>query len=75
MPLLIVNFSTFLIFMMLIFQNNGQQPFAWPATSYSPYFQALFAEASAPVPALPSGLGAQAPAIPIGSPVAASPIG
>ncbi|KAI6229790.1 hypothetical protein M3Y99_01137800 [Aphelenchoides fujianensis] len=40
------------------------QAAAWPATSYSPYFQNLFAQASAPVAALPSGPGAMAPAIP-----------
>nr|CAD2185046.1 unnamed protein product [Meloidogyne enterolobii] len=65
----LVRISTVFLFNMLILGYNGQQPAAWPATSYSPYFQALFAEASAPVPALPSGLGAQAPAIPIGFPL------
>uniref|UniRef100_A0A915P280 Ground-like domain-containing protein n=1 Tax=Meloidogyne floridensis TaxID=298350 RepID=A0A915P280_9BILA len=65
----LVRISTVFLFNMLILGYNGQQPAAWPATSYSPYFQALFAEASAPVPALPSGLGAQAPAIPVGFPL------
>ncbi|KAI1722915.1 hypothetical protein Ddc_07099 [Ditylenchus destructor] len=46
---------------------NGQAA-AWPATSYSPYFQSLFAQASAPVAAIPSGLGAQAPSIPVPGP-------
>uniref|UniRef100_A0A915NA97 Ground-like domain-containing protein n=1 Tax=Meloidogyne javanica TaxID=6303 RepID=A0A915NA97_MELJA len=65
----LVRLSTIFLLNMLILGYNGQQPAAWPATSYSPYFQALFAEASAPVPALPSGLGAQAPAIPVGFPL------
>uniref|UniRef100_A0A914CSY5 Uncharacterized protein n=1 Tax=Acrobeloides nanus TaxID=290746 RepID=A0A914CSY5_9BILA len=41
---------------------------AWPATSYSPFFEALFGLASKPVAALPSGAGLQAPSIPLQAP-------
>ncbi|CAD5225321.1 unnamed protein product [Bursaphelenchus okinawaensis] len=51
---------------LAIFGCANAQPAAWPATSYSPYFQNLFAHAQAPVQSLPSGPGAQAPAIPVG---------
>ncbi|KAI6199868.1 hypothetical protein M3Y96_00672800 [Aphelenchoides besseyi] len=44
---------------------SDAQAAAWPATSYSPYFLNLFAHASSPVAAMPSGPGAQAPSIPI----------
>ncbi|KAI6219154.1 hypothetical protein M3Y99_00273200 [Aphelenchoides fujianensis] len=53
--------------LLLNSQMANAQAAAWPATSYSPYFQNLFAQASAPVAALPSGPGAMAPAIPVGA--------
>ncbi|CAD5231505.1 unnamed protein product [Bursaphelenchus xylophilus] len=56
----------FFCFVFAVFGGVQAQPAAWPATSYSPYFQNLFAHASAPVQSLPSGPGAQAPAIPVG---------
>ncbi|KAI1723347.1 hypothetical protein DdX_03502 [Ditylenchus destructor] len=60
------------VWLCLIGSVAKGQAAAWPATSYSPYFQSLFAQASAPVAAIPSGLGAQAPSIPV---PAGGPIG
>uniref|UniRef100_A0AC35GUX6 Uncharacterized protein n=1 Tax=Panagrolaimus sp. PS1159 TaxID=55785 RepID=A0AC35GUX6_9BILA len=49
--------------------SGNAQAAAWPATSYSPYFEQLFRAASSPVAAAPSGPGMQAPAIPIPAPI------
>ncbi|KAE9552105.1 hypothetical protein FO519_004685 [Halicephalobus sp. NKZ332] len=62
------------IFFLIIGSANGQIA-AWPATSYSPFFDAMFRAAASPVAAFPSGPGLQAPAIPVPGPIlAAAPI-
>uniref|UniRef100_A0A915DV75 Uncharacterized protein n=1 Tax=Ditylenchus dipsaci TaxID=166011 RepID=A0A915DV75_9BILA len=61
-----------ILFIASFWQVDAQAA-AWPATSYSPYFQSLFAQASAPVAAIPSGLGAQGPSIPVPGPPGGAP--
>uniref|UniRef100_A0AC35FBF6 Uncharacterized protein n=1 Tax=Panagrolaimus sp. PS1159 TaxID=55785 RepID=A0AC35FBF6_9BILA len=57
------------LFALIAFYSTNAQLAAWPATSYSPYFDALFKAASSPVLAAPSGQGMQAPAIPVPAPI------
>uniref|UniRef100_A0A7E4V0G5 Secretory calcium-binding phosphoprotein 7 n=1 Tax=Panagrellus redivivus TaxID=6233 RepID=A0A7E4V0G5_PANRE len=53
----------------LLLAGANAQFAAWPATSYSPFYDALFRAASQPVLAAPSGIGMRAPAIPIPAPI------
>uniref|UniRef100_A0AC34R0P2 Uncharacterized protein n=2 Tax=Panagrolaimus sp. JU765 TaxID=591449 RepID=A0AC34R0P2_9BILA len=56
------------LFVLIFVVSVKSQYAAWPATSYSPFFDALFKAAASPVISAPSGPGLQAPAIPMHAP-------
>ncbi|KAI1722857.1 hypothetical protein Ddc_07039 [Ditylenchus destructor] len=67
--------STMLLFWVVELVSINANIAAWPASSYSPFFDNLFAQAASPVAAIPSGGGAIGPAIPIPGPGGPPPPG